>query len=168
MSPEERARLLHRLRALMARTVANGCTEEEEMAAARLVGRMAAQLEAGAAEMPPAADPQAGRAQAERVRAERESADYQAALERTTLEGLLKAAIQELSLNHINTVSPPGRKLRGQMVSWVAVPDMLQAHLTMMLGTGASRLARDIIARTVEELIQDGQLPARLAVPLGE
>jgi hypothetical protein len=160
MSPEERTRLLHRLRALMARTVANGCTEEEELAAARLVGRMAAQMDS-AAEAPPSQP-------AERVRAERESADYQAALERTTLEGLLKAAIQELSLNHINTVSPPGRKLRGQMVSWVAVPEMLQAHLTMMLGTGASRLAQDLVAQTVEELIQDGQLPARLAIPLGE
>ena len=157
MSPEERARLLHRLRALMARTVANGCTEQEEMAAARLVGRMAAQLE-GAAEPPPA----------QQVRDERESAGYQAALERTTLEGLLKAAIQELSLNHINTVSPPGRKLRGQPVSWVAVPDMLLAHLSMVLETGPSRLARDIIAATVEELIQDGQLPASLAIPLGD
>ncbi len=161
MSPEERARLLHRLRALMARTVANGCTEQEEMAAARLVGRMAAQLEGGTAEapLPPPA---------EQVRAERESAGYQAALERTTLEGLLKAAIQELSLNHINTVSPPGRKLRGQAVSWVAVPDMLLAHLSMVLEIGPSRLAQDIVAATVEELIQDGQLPARLAIPLGE
>lgn len=157
MSPEERARLLHRLRALMSRTVANGCTEEEEMAAARLVGRMVAQLETGAAEVPPSA---------ERVRAERESAGYQAALERNTLEGLLKAAIQELALSHINTMSPPGRKLRGQMVSWVSVPEMLQAHLSMVLGTGDQRLAREILADTVEELIQDGQLPARLAVPL--
>ncbi len=161
MSPEERARLLHRLRALMARTVANGCTEQEEMAAARLVGRMAAQLEPDGA-VAPQSQP------AEQVRAERESAEYQAALERTTLEGLFKAAIGELSLNHINTVSPPGRKLRGQPLSWVPVPEMLLAHLSMMLGTGASRLALDIIARTVEELIQDGQLPARLAIPLGE
>ncbi len=158
MTPQEAERVLHRLRALMARTVANGCTADEELSAARLVGRLVAQLDRDAAETAPPA---------ERVRTERESAEYRALLERTTLEGLLKSAIQELALNHINTVVPPGRKTAGQPVDWVRVPELLMAHLSMMLSVGPSRLARDILARTIEELVEDGQLPATLAVPFG-
>ena len=158
MTPQEAERVLHRLRALMARTVANGCTAEEELSAARLVGRLASQLDRGAAETAPPA---------EQVRTERESAEYRALLERNTLEGLLKAAIQELALNHINTMAPPGRRTVGQPVDWVRVPELLMAHLSMMLAVGPSRLARDILAGTIEELVQDGQLPATLPIPLG-
>ncbi len=159
VTPEIRTRLILRLRALMSRTVANGCTVDEELAAARMVAKLMEQIEAAEAPPPPPAA-------AEQVRAERQSPEYQALLERTTLEGLLKAAIQELALNHINTVSPPSRKIAGQPVQWVRVPEMLDGHFAMMLGLGGSRLGRDIIARTVEELIQDGLLPAQLGIPL--
>jgi len=162
MTAEDRARLIGRLRALMSRTVANGCTEEEELAAARQVAKAIEQL--GEAPESIALAPQA-----DRMRAERESRDYQLLLERTTLEGLFKAAIQELALNHVNTVAPPQRKPSpGTRVEWLRVPEMLEAHLSMALAIGNSRLARDILAATLEELVQDGMLPARLAVPIGD
>jgi hypothetical protein len=162
MSPEDRQRLTHRLRALMVRTVSNGCTEEEELAAARLVARTIQQLDDAAA--PVAHQPQA----AEALRAERESPEYRALLEKTAIEGLLKAAIQELALMHINRMAPPDRKVRGQDVEWIRVREMLAAHLGMMLGANQSRLSAEALARTVEELIEDGQLPARLPIPVGE
>jgi len=162
MTSEDRARQIGRLRALMARTVANGCTEEEELAAARQVAKMGELL----------AEPRSPDAlplQADRVRAERESQDYRQALERTTLEGLFKAAIQELALGHINTVAPPRRRtIPGERVEWLRVPEMLEAHLAMALSVGGSRLAHELLAHALEELVQDGMLPARLAVPIGD
>ena len=160
---EDRTRLIGRLRTMMSRTVANGCTEEEELAAARQVAKTIEQL----GDAPD--DSNALPPRAERVRAERQSQDFQQLLERTTLEGLFKAAVQELALNHINTLAPPRRKPSpGARVEWLRVPDMLEAHLSMMLAIGDSRLARDILAGTLEELVQDGMLPARLAVPIGD
>jgi hypothetical protein len=159
MSVDERARQITRLRALMARTVANGCTEDEELAAARLVGRVVEAIEGNAA--PPAT-------QAEAVRAERQSPEYRVLLEKNILEGLVKAAVQELALGHLNAVAPPRPKVAGQPVQVLRVPEMLEAHLSMVLGIGASRASRDVLARTIVELVQDGQLPARLSVPVGE
>lgn len=160
MTTDERARLQARLRGLMARTIANGCTDEEELAAARMVGKVVEQLDGL-----PGAGP---RAQASWAATERQSPQYQQLLEKNTLEGLLKAAVQELALNHINTVSPPKRNIRGQPVERVRTTELLEPYLAMMLGTGSSRLGRDIIARVVEELILDGMLPEALAIPRGE
>jgi len=162
VTAEERARLIGRLRALMSRTVANGCTEEEELAAARQVAKTIDQLgeDPNALSLAP---------QADHMRAERQSRDYQQLLERTTLEGLFKSAIQELALNHINTVAPPRRRpAPGTRVEWLRVPQMLQAHLAMVLAIGDSRMAHEILAASLEELVQDGMLPDRLAVPIGE
>ena len=162
VTAEERARLIGRLRALMSRTVANGCTEEEELAAARQVAKSIEQL----GEAP---DAMSLTPRADTMRAERQSRDYQQLLERTTLEGLFKSAIQELALNHINTVAPPGRRPGpGTRVEWLRVPQMLQAHLAMVLTMGDSRMAHDILAATLDELVQDGMLPDRLAVPIGD
>ncbi|MDA8233042.1 MAG: hypothetical protein M0006_17060 [Magnetospirillum sp.] len=153
----ERSDLRATLRALMARTVANGCTEAEELTAARLAGRVAALID-GAGHRAPHAD--AGRS-------ERNSAEYRALLERTVLESLLKAAIHELSLNHINMVSPPRRRAEGQAVEQVGVGALLEPHFAMMLG-GRSAMARDIIAQVIEELILEGQLPPHMAIPVGD
>jgi len=158
MTEDARTRQITRLRALMSRTVANGCTEDEELAAARLVGRVVEAIEGAPA--PPS--------QAEAARAERQSPEYRMLLEKNTLEGLLKAAVQELSLNHINAVAPPRPKVAGQPVQWFRVPEILEAHLAMVLGVGSARMSREIIGRTIEELVQDGQLPARLAIPIGD
>jgi hypothetical protein len=98
------------------------------------------------------------------LRAERESADYKAALEKSTMEGLLKTAIQELSMSHINTVAPPTRRVEGN-VQWLDVRHLLNSHLAMALGVANTRMARQILADTIEELVQDGMLPERLAVP---
>lgn len=156
MTEDERSHLLARLRALMSRTVANGCTVDEELAAARAVSRTIGQLDAAS---PPAAW----------ARDERADPGFQALLERNTLESLLKAAVRELALGHINTVSPPRRRIPApQPVEWVGVPELVEPPLAMMLGAGNSRLARTIITRTIAELIDDGQLPPRLAIPLTE
>jgi hypothetical protein len=158
MSIDDRAKGLARLRALMAMTTANGCTEEEELAAARMVARAVEQLD-GAPAASPATDPSwAAR--------ERDNPQYQTLLEKNTLEGLLKAALQELALAHINTVSPPRRSLRGQPVEWVRTTELLLPYFNMMLGgAGGSRLARDMVEAIVEELILDGLLPDALAMP---
>lgn len=157
MSVDEPQRMLARLRALMAMTVANGCTAEEELAAARMVGRLIGQLDG-----PPTAAPPPPKASW--AAAERESPQYQASLAKVTLEGLLKSALQELAINHINTVSPPKRNLRGQPVEWVRTIELLEPYLNMMLQT-SSRLGRDIVAQSIEELILDGMLPDALAIP---
>ena len=159
MTIADRPRLIQRLRALMARTVANGCTEEEELAAARLVARSMAQLDAAHSPQPQAA---------ETLRAERESPDYKILLEKNAVEGLLKSAIQEMALNHINTMSSPSREIQGTPVEWISIPEILNAHLGMMLGANHSHLSQSIIADTITELIQDGQLPARLGIPRAE
>lgn len=162
VTAEDRARQIGRLRALMSRTVANGCTEEEELAAARQVAKAVEQLGENA-------DPMALTQQADLVRAERQSGDYQRMLERTTMEGLFKAAIQELALNHINALAPPKRRpVPGARVEWLRVAEMLEAHFVMALAIGNSNLARKILAATLEELVQDGMLPARLAMPIGD
>jgi hypothetical protein len=158
MSIDDRAKGLARLRALMAMTTVNGCTEEEELAAARMVARAVEQLD-GAPAASPATDPSwAAR--------ERDNPQYQLLLEKNTLEGLLKATLQELALAHINTVSPPRRNLRGQPVEWVRTTELLLPYFNMMLGgAGGSRLARDMVEAIVEELILDGLLPDALAMP---
>ncbi|CAA7621821.1 conserved hypothetical protein [Candidatus Terasakiella magnetica] len=161
MNIDERSRLLSRLHALMAMTVINGCTEEEELSAARMVAKLMEQMEGS-----PAAQVATDPSWAAR---ERGNPQYQALLEKNTLEGLLKAALQELALNHINTVSPPKRNIRGQAVEYVRTTELLQPYFAMMLGgAGSSRMARDMVDGTVEELIIDGLLPEALAIPRGD
>ncbi len=157
MTADEREHALTRLRAMMAHTVANGCTPNEELAAARQIGRLIVQIDG--ADLPPDTPYSLGD--------ERQSPDYQIQLEKSTLEGLFKSAVQELSLGHINTLSPPRQLPPGQKVEWVGVADMLQGHLSMALGISGSRLGRELLAVAIEELIQDGMLPDRLAVPVG-
>lgn len=158
MNADDRARSLARLHALMAMTVANGCTEDEELSAARMVAKMVEQID-GQIGGTATADPSwAAR--------ERDNPQYQALLEKNTLEGLLKAALQELALSHINTVSPAKRNLRGQPVEHVRTSDLLLPYFAMMLGgAGASRMARSMVADMVDELVYDGLLPDRLALP---
>lgn len=160
LPPAVRERLLLRLRALMARTVANGCTGEEELAAARMVGKVAAQLDGGAAPEPE--KPPAPWAQAERA-----SPEYQSLLEKNTAEALLKAAVQELALNHINTVSPPRRRLAGEPTERVGIHELLEPHLGMMLSGAGTRMGRQILRQVVDELVYDGALPAFLDLPIG-
>jgi hypothetical protein len=155
MDIEARERLVGRLRAFMARTVANGCTEEEELAAARQVAKTMEQL----------GDTPSGKPDLSWAQAERQSGDYQALLERNTIESLFRAAILELALSHINTVAPPRPKSAAQPVLWVNTMELLEPHLSMMLNAGATRLSRDVLWRSLEELIQDGQLPEKLAIP---
>lgn len=155
-----RQRLLARLRALMARTVANGCTEEEELAAARMVGKVAMQIDGGRAPEP--APPPAAWAQAERS-----SAEYQSLLEKNTAESLLKAAVQELALNHINTVSPPRRRIVGEPTERVGIHELLDPHLGMILTTAGTRMGRQILRQIIDELVYDGALPAFLDLPIG-
>ncbi|MDO8607370.1 MAG: hypothetical protein Q7R40_12610 [Phaeospirillum sp.] len=158
MTAGERSRALARLRALMAMTMANGCTEEEELAAARMVAKVIEQIDG----QPGAA----GSTDPSWAARERDNPQYQALLEKNTLEGLLKAALQELALGHINTVSPARRNLRGQPVEYVRTTELLQPYFNMMLGSaGASRMARSIVDTTLEELIYDGLLPDALAIP---
>lgn len=154
-----RERLLARLRALMARTIANGCTEDEELAAARMVGKVSAQLDGMAP--PPAAAPVPAWAQAERT-----SAEYQTLLEKNTAEALLKAAVQELALNHINTVSPPRRKVAGERTERVDIHELLEPQLGMMLATAGTRMGRQILRGIIDDLVYDGALPRFLDVPL--
>lgn len=157
-----RLRMVARLRALMARTVANGCTEEEELAAARMVGKVAAQLEGSAPPEPEPEPPKVPWAQSERA-----SAEYQTILEKTTAESLLKAAVQELALNHINTVSPPRRRLSGEPTERIGIHELLEPHLGMMLSTAGTRMGRQILRQLVDELVYDGALPAYLDLPIG-
>lgn len=154
-----RQRLLVRLRALMARTVANGCTEDEELAAARMVGKVVTQLDGAAPPEPPPT-------RAPWAQAERSSTEYQAILEKTTAETLLKAAIQELALNHINTVSPPRRTVAGDPIERIAIHDLLEPHLGMMLSIAGTRMGRQILRRTIDELVYDGALPPYLDMPV--
>lgn len=153
-----RQRLLARLRALMARTVANGCTEDEELAAARMAGKVVAQLDGSA---PPAPEP------AIWAQSERSSAEYQTILEKTTAETLLKAAVQELALNHINTVSPPRRRLPGGPTERVGIHDLLEPQLGMMLSSAGTRMGRQILRQIIDDLVYDGSLPAFLDLPIG-
>jgi hypothetical protein len=158
MSADERARVMARLGALMAMTTANGCTEEEELSAARMVAKLIEQIDG----QPGAA----GSTDPSWAARERGNPQYQALLEKNTLEGLLKAALQELALGHINTVSPAKRNLRGQPVEYVKTTELLEPYFAMMLGSaGASRMARDMVGSTLEELIYDGLLPDALAIP---
>lgn len=148
-----RDRLVMRLRALMARTVANGCTGDEELVAARMVGKAIAQVDAMSGGAPPEA-PEPSWAQAER-----ESREYQTLLEKNTTESLLKAAVQELALNHINTVSPASKRNTGEPTERVDIHELLEPHLGMMLAVGGTRMGRQILRRMVDELIYDGALP---------
>lgn len=163
MKPEVRDRLLARLRALMARTVANGATPDEELAAARMVGKMMAQIDATGGIVPPSSDQPDPLSWAQN---ERNDPEYKQLLEKNTCEGLLKAAVQELALNHINTVSPPRRLLEGGPCERVSTRALLDPHLTMMLAPGATQLARQLLRQAVEELIYDGALPPWLDIPL--
>lgn len=166
-----RLRVVARLRALMAHSVANGATAAEELAAARMVGKMVAQLDGApppvhrppAPQSAPQATPQTTWAEAER-----KSPEYQRLLQQNVTESLFKAAVQELALNHINTVSPPRRRIDGEKVERVNTRALVEPHLTMMLSPGGMRLARDILGDTIDELIQDGALPPWLDIPLGD
>ena len=153
---EARRRALQRLHALMAHTVANGCTDDEEVSAARMAGRLADDI----MKMTNDAD---GEPSASQVRAERQSGGYQAALEKTMVEGLLKSAVQEMALSHINQLAPPGRSPGGH-AQWLDMRALVGGHLGMVLGVANSPLGRKVLADIVEELVQDGMLPDRLAV----
>lgn len=155
-----RERQLARLRALMSRTVANGCTAEEELAAARMVGKVAAQLD-GTAQPEPEPPPVPW------AQVERSSAEYQILLEKATAETLLKAAVQELALNHINTVSPPRRRIAGEPTERIGIHELLEPLLGMMLSTAGTRMGRQILRQVIDELIYDGALPAFLDLPIG-
>ena len=153
---DERQRAFVRLHALMAHTVANGCTDEEEVSAARMAGRLADDI------LKMSGD-NVGEPSASQVRVERQSGGYQAALEKTMVEGLLKSAIQEMALSHINQLAPPGRSSGGQ-TQWLDIRSLLGGHLSMVLGVANSSVGRKVLADIVEELVQDGMLPDRLAV----
>ncbi|WP_173976196.1 hypothetical protein [Magnetospirillum sp. LM-5] len=156
-----RDRLLHRLRSLMARSVANGATPEEELVAARMAGKVMAQLDAmaGIAPLPEA------KTVAVEIRAERDSREYQQLLEKNTTESLFKAAIQELALEHVNRVAPPRKRLPGEQMERVGIVPLLEPYLAMVLAAGSNRLGLDILRRTIEELVYDGQLPPYLDIP---
>lgn len=158
-------RLLHRLRALMARTVANGATPEEELVAARMVARLIAQMDQMGG-LPAPAQPE--RPPPSWAQAERDSREYQLLLEKNTAEALLKAAVLELATEHINRVAPPRRKRPGEPVERVGIHELVDPHLGMALATGGSRQSREILARMVDELVYDGALPSFLDIPVTE
>lgn len=160
MTADHRERQIAKLRALMAKTVANGATEQEELAAARMVAKLV-----GRVAPEPEPEPQPGPSWAG---AERQDPGFQALLEKNTLESLFRAAVQELALNHINTVSPPSRARSGEPVEWVRARDLLEPHLAMMLAGAGSAMGRTLLRRAIDELIYDGLLPERLAIPLGD
>ena len=165
MNPDEKNRSVQRLHALMSHTMVNGCTLDEELSAARMAGRLADEIAQASLQGNSMALPldSVGLDSAGQVRAERESPDYKAALEKSTMEGLLKSAIQEMSMSHINTLAPPGRR-SGSTKQWLDIRQLLNAHLSMVLGVSHTRMAKQVLADTIEELIQDGMLPDRLAV----
>jgi hypothetical protein len=152
-----RERLLMRLRALMSRTVANGCTEDEELVAARMVSKVIAQVDGTAPPEPVAPAP---------VWAERASPEYQTLLEKNTAEALLKAAVQELALNHINTVSPPRRRIDGERTERVDILELLEPLFGMMLVTAGTRMGRQILRTIIDELVYEGALPRYLDLPI--
>ncbi|MGE4280153.1 MAG: hypothetical protein AB7G62_11230 [Magnetospirillum sp.] len=155
-----RERLLHRLRALMARTVANGATPDEELVAARMTAKLIAQLDGTAppkAEAPPPPPNWAA--------AERDSREYQQLLEKNTAEMLLKNAVQEMAIEHLNRVAPPRRRQPGERLERVGIHELLDLHLGMALSVGANRMAREILGRAIDELVYDGQLPPHLDIP---
>lgn len=160
-----RERVLHRLRALMARTVANGATEQEELVAARMVGRLVAQVDSLDGTVVPPPEPE--RKPPSWAQAERDSREYQQLLEKNMTEGLLKLAVQELAMEHINRVSPPRKRIPGEPVDRVGIHELLEPYLGMMLATGSSRLAGEIVRRTLDELVYDGALPSHLDIPIG-
>ena len=148
----------------MARTVANGATDQEELVSARMVGKVIAQIDAMGGDGPPPEQP-APRVDAGQIKAERDSREYQQLLEKNTVEGLLKAAVQELALEHVNRVAPPRKKLPGEVVERIGIVHLLSPYLTMVLSAGGSRLSQEILNRTIEELVYDGQLPPYLDIP---
>jgi len=154
-----RERLLHRLRSLMARTVANGATPDEELVAARMAAKVIAQLDGTA---PPKAEAPAPPNWAQ---AERDSREYQQLLEKNTAEMLLKNAVQEMAVEHLNRVAPPRRRQPGERLERVGIHELLDLHLGMALSVGANRMARDILGRAIDELVYDGQLPPHLDIP---
>lgn len=157
-----RERLIGRLRALMARTVANGCTADEELVAARMVAKAVAQVDAlgGVAHEPEKPAPVW-------AKDERDSAEYQALLEKNTAEAMLKAAVMELSVAHINLVSPPRKRDPGEPAERVGIHELLEPHLGMMLAVGATRMGRALLRRSIDELVYEGALPRFLDIPRG-
>lgn len=154
-------RLILRMRALMSRTVANGASPEEEMTAARMVCKIVHQIEG--TQPPPAAAPSQPQPWA---KVERESQGYQQVLEKNTTEALLKSAVLELSLAHLRTVGPHRRPARGEPFQRWSIHDILQTPLSMAMRVGTTRLGREILHRTVEELVHDGDLPPHLDMPV--
>lgn len=155
-----RERLLHRLRALMARTVMNGASPDEELVAARMTAKVIAQLDGSAPPQPEPTPPNW-------AQAERDSREYQQLLEKSTTETLLKNAVQELAVEQINRVAPPRRRQPGEYLERVGIHDLLDAHLGMALSVGSSRMAHDILTRAIDELVYEGQLPAYMDIPAG-
>lgn len=140
----------------MARTVANGATPEEELVSAHMIARL----------MPRILSEEEG-ATGGWAETERESREYRQILEKNTAEMLLKAALRELALEHINTVSPPGRRhVAGEPVQRVRIDSLLEPHLGMMLAIGPDRPGRDLLSRLISELVDDGTLPPWLDIPV--
>lgn len=161
-----RERVLHRLRALMARTVVNGATDQEELVAARMVGKLVAQVDQLDGTVVAASEPDAK--PASWAQAERDSREYQQLLEKNTIEGLFKTAVQELALEHINRVAPPRKRLPGEPVERVGIHELLDPYLGMVLSANGSRMARDALGRAIDELVYDGALPPYLDIPVGK
>lgn len=161
-----RDRVLHRLRALMARSVANGATEQEELVAARMVGKLVGQVDqldgTQIAPREPELKPPNW------AQAERDSREYQQVLEKTTIEGLFRTAVQELALEHINRVAPPRRRQPGEQIERVGIHDLLEPYLGMVLAANGSRLAREFLVHAIDELVYDGALPSFLDIPVGK
>lgn len=156
--PGAKARLLARLRALMAHTVSNGCTEDEELAAARQISKVVARLDAQESSAPESW-----------AESERRTPDYQRALERGAVDGLFRAAVQELALNHINTVAPPKRRHDPYIsMERVDMLDLLEQHLGMVLSAGTDRPTRQALRDVIAELILDCALPRWLDIPLDQ
>jgi hypothetical protein len=64
-------------------------------------------------------------------------------------------------------VSPPRKRLPGEAMEKVDIHELLEPHLGMMLLVGGTRMGRQILRRTIDELVYDGALPRFLDLPLG-
>lgn len=147
----DRNRVIAKVRGLMAMTVANGCTEQEELAAARMVGKLLAQIGESADTAP-----------ASHRRSVIEERLDSVLLEKAMTESVLKSAVMELAVTYINVVSPPAAQ--GGRWQTVAAQPVLESYLFPMLGVAGSRLGAQVVRLLLADLIADGQLPDTMAV----
>lgn len=151
-----------KLRALMARTVANGCTPEEELQAARMVAKIVGDME----DLPATSANQSGVRPTSWAAAEQNSREYQLILERNTSEMLLKAAITELSLSHIHNIAPPRQKGLGEPTSRIEINSLLVPHLSMVLPSINTKPGYQMLTRILAELAEEGAIPRWIDVPV--